>query len=667
CLAHRTPSSLQGSLLRGVHQFEGRSMMWVTNPASYCTYLNRLWYEFTGQSEGEALGLGWAKATHPDDGQRAKDAFLSANAAQEPFRIEYRLRRADGTYRWTIDAANPFFGEDGAFLGHVGSVIDIHERREAEEALRASEARFQAIANSVDQLIWSARPDGYHDYYNDRWYDYTGTAPGSTDGEAWNDVFHPEDRERAWAVWRGSLETGEPYRIEYRLRHCSGHYRWVLGRAQPVRDTEGRITRWFGSCTDIEEIVEAREVLTRSRAELTREVEARTEALMAAEAALRQSQKMEAVGQLTGGLAHDFNNLLTAITGSLELLTARLAEGRLNNVDRYVGAAQDAARRAAALTHRLLAFSRQQTLAPQPTNVDRLIAGMVELVQRTVGPGISVETIATPDLWNTLVDRSQLENALLNLCLNARDAMSQGGKLTIETTNCWLDDQAARLRDLPPGPYVLLSVSDNGTGMSPDVVARAFDPFFTTKPIGQGTGLGLSMIYGFVRQSNGQVRIHSKVGQGTTMRLYLPRHAGEAQDAEAAPERTLSAPRAAPDETVLVVDDEPTVRMLVVELLEDLGYTALEAADGPSGLQVLRSETRIDLLVTDVGLPGGMNGRQVAEAARTLRPGLKVLFITGYAESAVLSHCHLDPGMHVMTKPFTIMALAERIKTLVPG
>ncbi|WP_120010343.1 PAS domain-containing sensor histidine kinase [Teichococcus vastitatis] len=641
-------------------------MMWVTDPTGYCTYLNRRWHEFTGQTEAEARGLGWTKATHPDDQRRAEDAFMSANTAQAPFRVEYRLRRADGTYRWAIDAASPRFGEDGAFLGYVGSVIDIDERREAEEALRASEARFQAITNSVEQLIWSTRPDGYHDYYNERWYEYTGLVPGSTDGEAWNGVFHPEDRERAWTVWRRSLETGEPYHIEYRLRHRSGQYRWVLGRAQPVRDGEGRITRWFGSCTDIEEIVQAREVLTRSRAELTREVEARTEALMAAEAALRQSQKMEAVGQLTGGLAHDFNNLITGVTGSLELLTARVAQGRLDNIDRYVNAAQDAARRAAALTHRLLAFSRRQTLDPKPTNVNLLIAGMAELVQRTVGPGIRVETAAAVGLWHTLVDRGQLENALLNLCINARDALPEGGKLAIETANCFLDERAAREWELPPGQYVSLSVADNGTGMPPDVASRAFDPFFTTKPIGQGTGLGLSMIYGFARQSNGQVRIASEVGQGTTVHLYLPRYTGETSDAEAVPEQATAAPSAASGKTVLVVDDEPTVRMLVVEVLEELGYTALEAADGEAGLRILRSDARIDLLVSDVGLPGGMNGRQVADAARAIRCNLKVLFITGYAENAVLSHGHLDAGMHVMTKPFTIRALAERIQALVP-
>ncbi len=383
------------------------------------------------------------------------------------------------------------------------------------------------------------------------------------------------------------------------------------------------------------------------------------------EEALRQSQKMEAVGQLTGGLAHDFNNLLTGVTGSLELLQTRISQGRINHVDRYVTAAQGAAKRAAALTHRLLAFSRRQTLDPKPTDVNRLVRGMEDLIRRTMGPAIVVEPMGEEaGLWPTLIDPGQLENALLNLCINARDAMPDGGKLTIEASNRWLDERAARDRDLAPGQYVSLCVSDTGTGMPPEVIAKAFDPFFTTKPIGMGTGLGLSMIYGFAKQSGGQVRIHSQVGQGATVCLYLPRHLGEAEAAEHEPE-LANAPRAEDGQTVLVVDDEPTVRMLVTEVLQDLGYRAIEAADGAAGLQVLQSDVRIDLLVTDVGLPGGMNGRQVADAARVARPELKVLFITGYAENAVLSHGHLDPGMHVLTKPFAMEELAGRITNLI--
>jgi signal transduction histidine kinase len=382
------------------------------------------------------------------------------------------------------------------------------------------------------------------------------------------------------------------------------------------------------------------------------------------EASLRQSQKMEAVGQLTGGLAHDFNNLLTGISGSLELTRARLSQGKADSVDRYITTAQEAVKRAAALTHRLLAFSRRQALEPKPTNVNRLVTGMEELIRRTVGPAIHVEVVGAGGLWSTLVDPNQLENALLNLCLNARDAMPQGGRLTIETANRWLDERGARDLDIAPGQYISLCVTDTGTGMEPDVAAHAFDPFFTTKPLGQGTGLGLSMIYGFARQSGGQVRVYSEVRKGTSMCLYLPRHHDEPNFND-----TINFPEASASlgdgEVVLVIDDEPSIRMLITDVLSDTGYSVLEASDGPAGLRVLQSAARIDLLITDVGLPGGMNGRQVADAARTLRPDLRVLFITGYAENALMGHGHLEKGMHVLAKPFEVERLAIKIRELV--
>ncbi len=456
-------------------------------------------------------------------------------------------------------------------------------------------------------------------------------------------LIHPDDQVASVEGVRDIAAGHTLQRFENRYRHKDDGYRWISWTAGPG---DGMIVAVGRDVTEEKE---------------------RAAALQQTEEKLRQSQKMEAVGQLTGGLAHDFNNLLTGVTGSLELLQTRIAQGRIKDVDRYINAAQGAAKRAAALTHRLLAFSRRQTLDPKPTDVNRLIQGMEELIQRTVGPEITVEpTVTAPGLWPTLVDPGQLENALLNLCLNARDAMPDGGRITIETANRRLGQRAAAERDLKPGQYVSMCVSDTGSGMPPDVIAKAFDPFFTTKPLGQGTGLGLSMIYGFAKQSGGQVRIYSELHEGTMVCIYLPRHVGPSEAAEDMPE-LAHAPRAEQGETVLVVDDEPTVRMLVTEVLEDLGYTAIEAADGASGLKVLQSDVRIDLLVTDVGLPGGMNGRQVADAARVARPDLKVLFITGYAEAAVINHEHLDAGMHVLTKPFAMEALASRIKELIDG
>ena len=384
------------------------------------------------------------------------------------------------------------------------------------------------------------------------------------------------------------------------------------------------------------------------------------------EDALRQAQKMEAVGQLTGGLAHDFNNLLGGIAGSLELLGTRLAQGRYRDMEKYIVAARGASNRAAALTHRLLAFSRRQTLDPKPTDVNRLVTDMADLLRRTVGPEIAVEVVGAGGLWATLVDPNQLENALLNLCINARDAMPDGGRITIETSNKWLDKRGADERGLSQGQFVTLCVTDTGSGMPPEIVARAFDPFFTTKPLGQGTGLGLSMIYGFARQSGGQVRIYSEPGEGTMVCIYLPRHFAAADQPDM-DDQAVELPRSATGETVLVVDDEPTIRMLVTDVLEELGYEALEAADGIRGLEILRSGARVDLLITDVGLPGGINGRQLADAGRAIRPDMKILFITGYAENAIVGNGQLEKDMHVLTKPFSVEGLAVLIRDLIFG
>ena len=491
---------------------------------------------------------------------------------------------------------------------------------------------------SVD-LLGILGEHGYFESTNPAWGSALGWTAEEIRRTSLFELIHPDDVEKVRTGLR-DVAAGEPVlHFESRFRRTDGDYRWLSWVAV------SEAGKFYCSARDV-----------------TQEREARTE-LAAALDALRQSQKMEAVGQLTGGIAHDFNNLLMAISGSLELLGNRLTQGRLADASRYITAAQSASKRAAALTHRLLAFARRQTLDPKPTNVNRLVADMEELIRGTVGPAVKVEVAGAANLWITRVDPNQLENALLNLCINARDAMPEGGSLMIETSNQWIDDRGARERDVPPGQYVTMSVTDTGTGMTPAVIARAFDPFFTTKPLGAGTGLGLSMIYGFARQSGGQVRIYSELGHGATVCLYLPRHIGEAETAEAQPELSDVA-HATQGEIVLVVDDEPIVRMLVVDVLQELGYTAIQAGDGDTGLKVLQSAARIDLLITDIGLPGGLSGRQVGEAARKLRPELKVLFITGYAENAVLSHGHIDAGMHVLTKPFAMEVLASRIKGL---
>lgn len=406
--------------------------------------------------------------------------------------------------------------------------------------------------------------------------------------------------------------------------------------------------------------------LLRLNETLEQRVLQRTAELMQAEEKLRQSQKMEAVGQLTGGLAHDFNNLLAGVSGSLELMGRRVNQGRYGDVDRYLVTAQGAVNRAAALTHRLLAFSRQQTLDPKPTNVNLLVYGLIELIQRTAGPSIEIEVLGADDLWPALVDASQLENALLNLCINARDAMPHGGRIVVETANAWIDAETASAHELAEGQYLRLSVSDTGTGMPPEIMARVFEPFFTTKPMGAGTGLGLSMIYGFAQQSGGQVRISSQVDHGTTVSVYLPRYNGKtpASEHRSAPSPVLASQAG---ETILLVDDEPTVRLLLADVFGELGYTVIEAADSGRGLELLQSEVHIDLLVTDIGLPGGMNGRQMADAGQQVRPGLKTLLISGYAEAAVLGNEQLQPGMQVLSKPFALEAIGVRVREMLAG
>jgi PAS domain S-box-containing protein len=481
--------------------------------------------------------------------------------------------------------------------------------------------------------------DGVIVAVNPAWTATLGWSEAELMSRNFLDLVHPDDL-LATQEAASALEDGISFsRFDNRYRHKDGTYRTLSWAAVPG---DGLI------------IANARDTTAENK---------QSEALRHAEEALRQAQKMEAVGQLTGGLAHDFNNLLTAIMGNLELLQHRVARGRLEDLDRFINAAQGAGRRAAALTQRLLAFSRRQTLDPRPTDVNRLITGFEEMLTRTVGATVGIEIVGAVGLWATEIDAGQLENAILNLCINGRDAMPDGGTLTIETANKWLDDRAAAERDLPPGQYISVCVTDSGTGMTSDVVGRVFEPFFTTKPIGQGTGLGLSMIYGFARQSGGHVRIYSEVGQGTTVCIYLPRYHGDVVDDAAETQRIAA--EAADGQTILVVDDEATIRHLIDEVLEGQGYTVIGAGDGASGLKVLQSGARIELLITDVGLPNGMNGRQVADHARVLRPGLKVLFITGFAENAAVGNGHLEPGMELLTKPFTLDALTSKVASMI--
>ncbi len=647
------------------------AMVWVTDSSGYCTYVNRRWCEITGQTEAEAQVYGWFDAIHPEEREAAERAFFSANAAHEPFRAEYRLRRSDGTYRWVIDAASPRFDENGAYFGFVGSVLDITERKEAEQQLVETTRRLDAILNNTTMAVFMMDNRQQCAYMNKAAEELTGYTLAETQGRPLHDVIHhtrpdgspyplcecPIDQ----AFPENNQEQGEEIFV-----HKDGSFYPVGFTASPIRDETGKSIGTVIEARNIEEEIRAKAALEAFNATLEQRVAEAIAEREKVEEALRQAQKMEAVGQLTGGIAHDFNNLLTGIVGSLDMLRTRISQGRTETAERYIKAAMASANRASALTHRLLAFARRQPLDPRPVQANALVASLEDLFRRTIGETVTLEVVLAGGLWPTLCDPNQLESALLNLVINARDAMPDGGRLTIETCNAHLDDAyVAAQRDIAPGQYVCICVTDTGAGMPKDVIERAFEPFFTTKPLGQGTGLGLSMVYGFARQSEGHAKIYSEVGQGTTFKLYLPRYRGETE-AEIGTATLAEAPRAGSGETVLVVEDEPVVRSLIVEVLEDLGYRTLEASDGPAGLKLLQSRRRIDLLVTDVGLPG-LNGRQLADAAREGRPSLKVLFITGYAENATLAAGFLEPGMQMITKPFAVDALAQKIRSIIKG
>lgn len=546
----------------------------------------------------------------------------------------------------------PITDTHGAVTGIFVQGADVTERKLTEDALRSSEARFHAIANSIDQMIWSTRPDGFHDYYNQRWYDFTGVPEGSTDGEGWKDMFHPDDQERALAIWAHSLATGEPYHIEYRLRDREGQYRWVIGRAQCVRDENGDIARWFGTCTDIQEIIEARDVLARSREEMERLVVARTAELEQTQEALRQSQKLEAMGQLTGGVAHDFNNLLSPIVGGLDLLQRR---GLGNERDqRMLAGALQSAERAKTLVQRLLAFARKQPLRPVSTDLAGLVAGMADLVASTSGPRVQLELDIEEGLPPARVDRNQLELAILNLSVNARDAMPDGGRLTIAARRETVRD--GKISRLAAGEYVRLSVCDTGSGMDEATLARAIEPFFSTKGIGKGTGLGLSMAHGLASQLGGALTIESRLGIGTDIQFWLPVSDELPQASETEVAETVRATG-----VVLLVDDEDLVRMSTADMLDDLGYAVVEAASAEEALTLIADGLSFDLVVTDHVMPG-MSGIELAEAVEARLPFMPILVVSGYAETEGIA-----PHLPRLTKPFRKDDLAASLKTLLPA
>jgi PAS domain S-box-containing protein len=874
-------------------------MMWVTDPDGYCSYLNRAWFEFTGQTRDEARGFGWLTAIHPDDAHEAERVFREANTTRSSFTLEYRLRRADGTYAWAIDAAAPRFGDDGTHLGYIGSVIDIDARRSGEERQRQSEATLRKLTDTLPAFIWFTTPDGALHYLNDRWYEYTGQSRSEALPDGWMNTLHPDDREETGRRWAEARATGSTYEMEVRHRRHDGVYRWYVARAEALRDEQGSITGWVGTSIDIHDRKEAETALQESEArfrlmanavpqivwitdaegqveffnrqwftytgapdvetnadavadnhvhpedgaatmeafnraretestflvehrirsakgdyrwflvrgepyrdpitgeiirwygastdihdrrlaearlhELNQTLEQRIEDALAerkvladivegtdavvqvvspdfrwlainkaavaafrslhgkrpevgqnmldlladqpekrailesvwtralageefteiaefedphrgrcfyemkfntlrnsagdligayqfaydvtnrvleqerlrmAEEALLQSQKMEAMGQLTGGVAHDFNNLLTPIVGGLDILQRRGVGGEREQ--RIISGAIQSAERAKTLVQRLLAFARRQPLQAVPVDIAALMANMGELISSTTGPQIKVVIQTEDELPPAKADPNQVEMALLNLSVNARDAMPDGGTLRISATK---EEVRANGRlGLRPGRYVRLSVADTGFGMDEATLARAVEPFFSTKGIGKGTGLGLSMVHGLASQLGGALRVSSEPGLGTNVELWLPESAEAPKLAE---QRAEPAASTAPQATVLLVDDEELVRMSTADMLTDLGYRIIEAASAEEALGLIERGRTFDLLVTDHLMPG-MNGTDLAQIVRARRPGTPTLLVSGYSEDR-----GVDPMLPRLTKPFRKDELAE--------
>jgi PAS domain S-box-containing protein len=742
-------------------------MMWVTDPSGYCTYLNHQWYDFTGQTAEEAQGFGWLDATHPDDKERAEAMFVAANASRSPFRVEYRLRHASGAYRWAIDAASPRFGEEGEYLGYVGTVIDIDERREAEERLGLSEERLRLALQVAEIGQWDVDQitgDMFWPPQIKAMFGISADVP-VTFADFENGV-HPDDWERTGAAYASATDPNirALYDVEYRtIGKEDGVIRWVAAKGRGLFDTQGNCRRAIGTAIDITERKAAQLQLQQLNERLEHEVTERTaernrvwemsrdllaimgfdgflkainpaweitlgrdtETLLAlsfreqvhpddhaaagavmerllrgetierfedriahadgswrwiswtlvpegdvfyavgrdvtpekeaadeleqAQEALRQSQKMEAMGQLTGGVAHDFNNLLTPIVGSLDLLQRKgLGSER---EQRLIAGAIQSADRARTLVQRLLAFARRQPLQPSAVDVAQLVKGMADLLASTTGPQVSVAVDVADDLPPAKADPNQLEMALLNLGVNARDAMPHGGTLRISATRESVRSPSGTLKR---GHYVRLSVADTGIGMDEATLARAIEPFFSTKGIGKGTGLGLSMAHGLTAQLGGALTIHSREGVGTNVELWLP-------VSMAAPERDEASQTTQVGGTgrglVLLVDDEDVVRASTADMLEEFGYEVQEATSGEAALALVADGLMPNLLVTDHLMPG-ISGVELAAALRLRLPDLPVLVVSGYADVEGLSAQFMR-----LTKPFRSAELASSLSTL---
>ncbi len=751
------------------------TLCWVADADGYIVWYNRQWYDYTGKTPAEMAGWGWKSVHKPEDLPEILNRWVQAVSSAKPFEMVIPIIGKDGVCRPFLTRINPYFDERGVLKSWFGVNTDISLQRQAEDALAQSEARFRTIADSMPQIVWSATPDGLHNYHNARWCEYTGAAVGSNSGDKWLSFLHPDDQERAGALWKQSVESGAPYHCEYRLRWHTGDYRWLLARAQAERHASGRILQWYGTCTDIEDLVLARNVLQRSRDELENEVSKKTgernllatlvektdlmvmainqnhdilaintanaqeferlygvrpqigdnllalledkqecqevvregwraglagrdtvfaaergdpararshyeikvsplrdksgsvigafqfvqditarirdQTLLAeAQESLRQAQKLDAMGQLTGGVAHDFNNLLTPILGTLDILQRRNLGGEREQ--RLISGALQSAERAKVLVQRLLAFARRQPLQSVSVDVIALIGSLTDLITSTIGPQISLVLDLAESLPFAKADQHQLELAILNLCLNARDAIGTQGLIQIAAALEIIE--ADEPGSLAAGEYIRVSVTDNGRGMDSATLARAIEPFFSTKGVGKGTGLGLSMAHGLASQLGGKLTITSTLDVGTTVCIWLPRSDGAVSETAKA---GRSPNRAAQAGTVLLVDDEENIRSLSADMLSEMGFKVYEASSAESALAMVKDGLKPDFLITDHLMPG-MTGNELAKSFQILLPQTKTLIVSGFAEAD-----GIDPTFRCLRKPFVQGELLSAISS----
>ncbi len=755
-------------------------MTWVSDPSGSCVYLNARWYEFTGQRPEDTGDFSWLDAVHRDDRAWSSEVFLAANAKREAVRLEYRLRRADGVYRWALDTASPRFDEAGTFLGFIGSVIDIDERREVESQLRESEARLRTITNAVPAFIWFATPDGHLHYFNDRWYEYTGQTEADALPDGWAKVLHPDDIERTAIAWAEARAREDFYEIEVRYRRRDGAYRWYVARAEPLRDASGAIITWFGTSTDIHErklaeghLQELNDTLERRVAERTAElaesqrrfrgifdsalqfmalltpagtvVEVNQTALhwsqieprdivgkpfwlaapmrgnpelqaavkagieraasgetvreehemrgagevratvdfslkpvrdehgeavwlvaegrditelKRAQNALRQAQKLEAIGQLTGGVAHDFNNLLTIIRSATDLLRRPgLAENRRS---RYVEAISETVDRASKLTGQLLAFARRQVLKPEVFDPVQRIRSIREMLRTIAGSRVELAIQTDCERCFVEADASQFETALVNMVVNARDAMNGEGRLIVRVDET---SQVPSVRGQAPGKgrFVAVSITDTGCGIPGDQLGQIFEPFYTTKGVGKGTGLGLSQVFGFAKQSGGDVAVESAVGRGTTFTLFLPHRDGVEAQVRGGHER-----RASPiaedgrGRKILVVEDDIEVGQFSMQILQELGYETTWASTGDEALRILSEANVFDAVFSDVVM-SGIDGVELGQEIRRRYPGLPVVLTSGYSQVLAEDGRH---GFELIRKPYAVEEALSNVRQL---